>query len=216
MTSNRNHSADYEFQSKAGASFSRAPRQGDEAAYGARFAWLARLRQLTEMGRLRQLLEQGSVDKTVRLKLDEIAAFVGRLAIGSATPADWGRLERMYQALHGDQPLRAIVIESIEHARQWPDLADAAINLRSTLTDKVGPRFAKLDLAMIRDELANLKKGPVAVAAALSSACGEFGDSPTPRDRTSSGSVRDKAGHQKSVGRRYQSAWERLKVPPTK
>lgn len=214
MASDQHHSADHEFRAKARGWFARTRRGAEEAAYGARFAWLAGLRGLTEMGRLRQLLEQGALDKTVRLKLEEIAAFVGRLAIGSATPADWGRLERMYQALHGDQPLRAMVIESIEHARQWPDRADAAINLRSTLADKVDSKANKLDLAMIRDELAS-NRSAIAVAAALSGACGMLHDPTAPAARTSDGAVH-KNGWKKRLWNTYNSAWQRLKVLPTK
>ncbi len=161
-------------------------------ALHARFAWLAQLnRMITASG----------LDAETRVMLDELASFVGRVAIGATTPPDRERLERLHRALRGNDPLRVLVLELVKEAIAAGATEQACGNLQAMLAWKVDARFSKLEVVFVREQLCS-RNSPDWIAFQLSSSCGAFDDLP-PRD------PRDPLERKKGPGK-YSAARKRL------
>lgn len=98
--------------------------------------------------------------------LQEIASFVGALAIGAATRADWGRLRRMHASLRTrTETKEAKLLELVRSSANWAQGDQVPHNLRVRLIDEVDPCFAVLTVEEIASVLANRRMGAASKAA---------------------------------------------------
>lgn len=139
------------------------------AAITASLVFVGQFRELLKYGPFARDLEaanDGGPRSTDLDLLEAIASFVGHLAAGAATRADWGRLRRMYAALRTrDETKQARLVELVRSSATWTPGDHVSGNLRRRLMTEVDPCFSKLRDEEIAVVLANQKMGDFAKAA---------------------------------------------------